>query len=231
MGRAMRPAPSSLYGLRRAERERQRLAVRARAERVVRVDALAEAERERVVGDRPAPGQQVQRRGRRADVVVRGAGVGGVAGAGLQRLRQEERAVDQMAGVRASSGRPRSAARRPRSRSRWPSSTPRTSARRPGVNGANVAAGPSVSDSVAGTEPPAVRVGAGQRDRQRLVAGDREVVGEADGVAVGDLEVAGHVRDADLEVAVGVGRAEVAHAVTAVAGHHRALDRSARSRW
>ena len=33
----------------------------ARTQRVVRVDALAEPERDRVVGDRPAPGQQVQR--------------------------------------------------------------------------------------------------------------------------------------------------------------------------
>ena len=100
--------------------------------------ALAEAERDRVVGDRAAVRQQVQRRGRGADVVVRRARVGGVAGAGLQRLRQGERAVDQVAGVRASSGRPRSAARRRRSRSRWPWSTPRTSCATPGVNGAEL---------------------------------------------------------------------------------------------
>ena len=45
------------------------------------------------------PGQQVQRVGRRADVVVRRARVGRVTCPGLQRLRQEERAVDQVAGV------------------------------------------------------------------------------------------------------------------------------------
>ena len=50
--------------------------------------ALAELERHRVVGDRAAVRQQVQRRGRGTDVVVRRAGVGGVAGPGLQRLRQ-----------------------------------------------------------------------------------------------------------------------------------------------
>ena len=117
--------------LRRGQREGQRLAVRARSQRVRGADRLAELERDRVVGDRPAPRQQVQRRRRRADVVVRRAGVGRVARPRLQRLRQRERAVDQVAGRRADSGRRRSAARRPRSRSRSPSWTRRTSARRP----------------------------------------------------------------------------------------------------
>jgi len=56
--------------------------------RVVLVDPLAEAERDRVVGDRAAPRQQVQRRGRRADVVVGRAGVRGVARPRLQWLGQ-----------------------------------------------------------------------------------------------------------------------------------------------
>ena len=93
--------------------------------------------------------QQVQRRGRGTDVVERGAGVGGVAGAGLERLRQDERAVDQVAGARWSSGRRRSAARHRPSRSRWPWSTPVYVRATPGVNAPNCAGAPSVSDSVA----------------------------------------------------------------------------------
>ena len=52
------------YGRGGGQRERQRLAVRARTQRVVGLDELAELQRHRVVGDRPAPREQVQRRGR-----------------------------------------------------------------------------------------------------------------------------------------------------------------------
>src|SRR3954454_19754389 len=87
--------------VRRRQRERQRLAVRPRAQRVVGADRLLELERDRVIGHGRRVRQQVQRRRRRAAVVVCRARVGGVARPGLQRLRQAERAVDQVAGGHA----------------------------------------------------------------------------------------------------------------------------------
>ena len=52
---------------RRRQGERQRLAVRPRAQRVVGADRLLELDRHRVVGDRAAVGQQARRGGRAAD--------------------------------------------------------------------------------------------------------------------------------------------------------------------
>ena len=72
-------------------------------------------------------------------------------------------------------------------------------------------------------------VGAGRDDGQVDVAGDGDAA--CADAALPTCEVAGHVRDADLELAGGVGRAEVAHAVTAVAGHVRVRDRRAGGRW
>ena len=110
-----------------------------------------------------------------ADVVVGGAGVGGVAGPGLERLGQDERAVDQVAGADRATGRTRSAARHPRWRSRSPSWTAKYVFATPGVNGPNVAAGPSVSDSVAGTVPPTAAGHAGAVRGRRRTAGRRRV--------------------------------------------------------
>ena len=57
---AGRPAASATsYGCRRRQRERQRLAVRARAQRVVGADRLAELQRHGVVADRLAIGEQL----------------------------------------------------------------------------------------------------------------------------------------------------------------------------
>ena len=76
---ARAPESGPLLGRRRGQRERQRLAVRARAQRVGRADVLPERDRHRVVGDRRGPGRLRER--------------------DLQRLRQRERAVDQVAGI------------------------------------------------------------------------------------------------------------------------------------
>src|SRR5262249_24817808 len=65
--------------IRRRQREGQDLRVAAGAQRVIRADRLLEAERHHVIGDRRIPG-------------LRHA-------ADLQRLRQRERAVDEVPGV------------------------------------------------------------------------------------------------------------------------------------
>ena len=119
-----------LYGVGGRQRERQRLAVGAGAQRLVGADRLLEGDRHRVVGHRRVPGRLRER--------------------DLQRLGQRERAVGQPARSRSAT-----ASRHRRSRSRSPSSTPCTPAPRPGTKAPKLAFAPSVSESVAGTVPPA----------------------------------------------------------------------------
>src|SRR5262245_52643964 len=73
------------------QRERQGLAVAAGAQRVVGADRLLERDGDRLVGGRGGPCLQQGRAGGAAD------GREGAAAVGLQRLRQRERAVDELA--------------------------------------------------------------------------------------------------------------------------------------
>ena len=139
-GRSRRPMAPITAG--RGQGERQRLAVRARPERVVGVDALAEPERELIVGDRPgrtSAGSADWPTSRRCCTPCP---CWSRSRPRLQWLRQEERAVDQMAGVlRARVGHAQHRVARGRDHARR-SSTPQV-APTPGTYDGNWAAGPS----------------------------------------------------------------------------------------
>ena len=181
------PCELSRGGLRsgRRQRERQRLRVRARTQRVVQRSPAARtsictasldtgaAQVSSVVGAAETPSARPLP----------------PCGPCLQRLRQRERAVDQVPGGRPSTGRPRSAPRHRRWRSRWRSAAPCRPCGDARRNAPNAAGVPSVSASVAGTLPPTVpSVPVAEHDAVAVLVGSlSDVAGQRDGAAA--LEV------------------------------------------
>ena len=154
--------------VRRGQGERERPAVVAGAQRLVRVDQLPERDADALVARRGAPG--------------------GLRELDAQRLRERERAVGQATGIGERERRVARAARDGR-RGRWPCSPAST----PGVKAPNVAGAPSVSDSVAGTVPPtvpgvSVEVGASIVASSSAIDGLRRA---QDGVARGGVAIRG----------------------------------------